>query len=175
MKKIIVASHNPVKLNATLEAFKMVFKDTDFDIKGVSVLSNVSDQPRSEKETMKGALNRVNNAFKQYKGADYWIGIEGGIQKYGKEMIAFAWVFIRDNKRIGKGRSASFFLPNKIVDLINEGKELGDADDIVFGKTNSKQKNGAVGILTKDIITRTTYYIPPIILALIPFTNKELY
>jgi non-canonical (house-cleaning) NTP pyrophosphatase len=39
--------------------------------------------------------------------------------------------------------------------LVESGKELGDADDIVFGKSNSKQQNGAVGILTHDIITRT--------------------
>jgi non-canonical (house-cleaning) NTP pyrophosphatase len=35
-----------------------------------------------------------------------------------------------------------------------ENKELGEADDIVFGITNSKQANGAVCILTGDILTR---------------------
>jgi non-canonical (house-cleaning) NTP pyrophosphatase len=34
---------------------------------------------------------------------------------------------------------------------------------------------GAVGILTGDVLTRTTYYEPAIILALIPFKNPELY
>jgi inosine/xanthosine triphosphatase len=31
-------------------------------------------------------------------------------------------------------------LPPKIVELLQQGMELGDADDIVFGQTNSKQK-----------------------------------
>jgi non-canonical (house-cleaning) NTP pyrophosphatase len=40
------------------------------------------------------------------------------------------------------------------VELINEGKELNEADDIVSVRTNSKQTNGAVGVLTNDIEPR---------------------
>lgn len=74
-----------------------------------------------------------------------------------------------------KAKTATFFLPPAIASLIHAGKELGEADDIVFGQTNSKQKNGAVGILTGDLITRTSYYVDAIILACIPFKNIELY
>jgi non-canonical (house-cleaning) NTP pyrophosphatase len=80
----------------------------------------------------------------------------------------------RDGK-IGKGKTGSFFLPPKVAELIGQGKELGDADDIVFGTSNSKQANGAVGILTGDVLTRTTFYEAAVILALIPFKNPELY
>jgi non-canonical (house-cleaning) NTP pyrophosphatase len=59
--------------------------------------------------------------------------------------------------------------------LIKEGKELGEADDIVFQKENSKQKTGAVGLLTGNVLDRTSYYKEAIILALIPFKNKDLY
>jgi len=52
---------------------------------------------------------------------------------------------------------------------------LGEADDIIFGQTNSKQKNGTVGNLTDNAVDRTKYYIDAIILALIPFKNKNLY
>ena len=53
--------------------------------------------------------------------------------------------------------------------------ELGSANDIVFSKQNSKHNSGAVGLLTNDIITRTTYYQHAAVLALIPLVNKELY
>ena len=66
-------------------------------------------------------------------------------------------------------------MPTKISNLIKEGYELGDADDMVFKRSNSKQKNGAVGILTDNLINRTDYYSHAIILALIPFTNTKLY
>ncbi|KKQ34416.1 MAG: hypothetical protein US52_C0060G0005 [candidate division WS6 bacterium GW2011_GWA2_37_6] len=173
--KIIVSSQNPVKINASLKAFQTVFPKEKFKIQGISVPSNVSDQPMSEKETMQGALNRAKNAFTKSPEADYWVGIEGGIEKYNNEMMTFAWVFVKGRTKLGKGRSASFFLPPKVVELINEGKELGDADDIVFGKNNSKQSTGSIGILTDDLITRTELYIPAVIMALIPFKNLELY
>ena len=66
-------------------------------------------------------------------------------------------------------------MPIKISNLIKKGYELGDADDMVFKRSNSKQKNGAVGILTDNLIKRTDYYSHAIILALIPFTNTKLY
>ena len=53
--------------------------------------------------------------------------------------------------------------------------ELGEADDIVFGQSNSKQKSGAVGLLTGDIIDRKSLYEEAVVLALIPFKNEELY
>jgi len=91
-------------------------------------------------------------------------------------MEAFAWVCIisRDGK-IGKAKSGVFFLPKKVVGLIKEGKELGEANDIVFKEENSKQKGGAIGILTEGLIDRTGYYTSTVVSALIPFKNKDLY
>ena len=37
-----------------------------------------------------------------------------------------------------------------------------------------KKKDGAVGILTKGLITRKSYYEEAVVLALIPFVNKDL-
>jgi non-canonical (house-cleaning) NTP pyrophosphatase len=52
--------------------------------------------------------------------------------------------------------------------------ELGEADDLVFGQINSKQQNGAIGILTNDLIDRESLYRPAVIMALIPFLNPTL-
>ncbi len=90
-------------------------------------------------------------------------------------MEAFAWVVIMNGDLTGKAQTSTFQLPPKIVELINQGVELGHADDLVFRRSNSKQGNGAVGILTGDIIDRVEYYRHAVILALIPFINKELY
>ena len=91
-------------------------------------------------------------------------------------MEAFAWVVVKTKEnRFGKGRTGTFFLPPRVAELIKQGKELGDADDIVFGRTNSKQENGAVGILTDNVVDRAKYYTEAVVLALIPFKNKQLY
>lgn len=175
-KEVIVASTNPVKINTAKAGFTKMFPGIIFKVRGVSAKSDVSDQPMSEEITLTGAINRANNVSVVEPHADYWVGIEGGSKKVGKEMEAFAWVAVKSkNGKFGKGRTGSFFLPKEVVSLINKGKELGEADDIVFGMTNSKQANGAVGILTRDVLTKTTFYEPAVILALIPFKNPKLY
>lgn len=176
MKKIIVASKNPVKINATRAAFEKMFPDEELTIEGVSVGSGVSDQPMTDDETFVGASNRAANAATAIPQADYWVGLEGGLEEKNGEMEAFAWMCVRSKDgRIGKGRSATLFLPSEVAKLVKQGKELGDADDIVFGKTNSKQANGAVGLLTGDVMTRSDSYEAAMILALIPFKNPSLY
>lgn len=175
MKKIIIASRNPVKINAAKIGFEKMFPDESFEFEGVSVSSDVSDQPADNQETMTGAINRAENAKKNFMSADYWVGIEGGIERKQGEMEAFSWVVIKSKELDGKARTGTFFLPKKIVDLIDEGKELSEADDIVFECTGSKQKNGSVGILTENIIDRTKYYTEAVILSLIPFKNPDIY
>jgi non-canonical (house-cleaning) NTP pyrophosphatase len=53
--------------------------------------------------------------------------------------------------------------------------ELGEADDVYFGLSNSKQANGAVGLLTGNVLTRASFYEQAVIFALIPFKNPDLY
>jgi len=153
-----------------------MFPDERFNVKGVSVPSDVSEQPMSSNETLMGATNRAHNVSKLVTEADYWIGVEGGVEDVNEELEVFAWVVVKArNGKIGRGKTGSFFLPRKIAALVRTGMELGEADDIVFGRTNSKQANGAIGLLTDDALTRTTYYEPAVIMALIPFKNEILY
>lgn len=176
MKKIVVGSKNQLKIDAAVDAFRKMFPETPCEGFGVSAASDVSDQPMGEEETFTGALNRAQNALKEMPDADYGVGIEGGIEERNGEMLAYAWMAVcsKDGK-IGKGRSSAFVLPAKVAELVRQGKELGEADDIVFGKTNSKQANGAVGLLTGDVIVRRDYYTEACVLAWIPFKNPELY
>jgi len=164
-----------VKIEAVKIGFKKVFSEAELNFESISVPSGVSDQPLSNEETFEGAMNRCNNAFKEINDADFWIGIEGGIQKFNNETEAFAWVYLKSKNKTGKARTATFFLPEKITKLIEQGIELGEADDIVFGLKDSKKQNGAVGILTKNITDRTKYYSEAIVLALIPVINTDLY
>lgn len=175
MQKVIVASKNPVKINCTKEGFEKIFTDSTFVFEGVSVPSDVSDQPMTDKETLQGAINRAKNAQQHSPDADFWVGIEGGIDEVEDGMIAFAWVAVLSNNQIGKSRTSTFYLPPKVVQLIHEGIELGYANDQVFGEKNSKHKGGAVGSLTGGVLGRTEYYIQAVMLALVPFRNPELY
>lgn len=177
MKEVIIASKNPVKIEATKVGFEKMFPDQEFNFRGESAPSEVNDQPMTDEETFNGAKNRVNNLAQIVPDADYWVGIEGGLQtRETGEMEVFAWIVVRNKDGvIGKSRTGTFFLPPEMARLVAGGKELGDADDIVFGQTNSKQKNGTVGNLTGDVVTRSSYYSEAVILALVSFKNPNLY
>jgi inosine/xanthosine triphosphatase len=129
----------------------------------------------SDEETLRGALNRVSNAMHARPQADYWIGMEGGIEVMDGELAAMAWIVVRSPTRIGKSRTGTFFLPPAVAELVRQGNELGDADDLIFNRSNSKQDNGTVGILTDNVIDRVQLYEHALILALIPFKNEALY
>lgn len=173
--KVVVASTNPVKINATKEAFRLMLPELACEFEGVAAASGVADQPMSDEETLRGATSRVENAKKEYD-ADFWVGIEGGIEKRAGEFEAFAWVVIKNKEgTLGKGRTATFFLPRAVAHKIEEGMELGHAIDAVFNQTNSKHNQGAIGTFTGGVIDRTKYYVDPVVLALIPFKNRALF
>lgn len=174
---IIIASGNPAKVKAVELAFSRMFPDEKFDYEGISVESGVSDQPMSDDETFAGALMRAQTCRETRPEATYWVGLEGGLEEIGDELHAFAWMVIYGpDELMGKSRTATFALPPAVAELILvEGKELGEADDLVFGKTNSKQSSGAVGILTHGLIDRANYYADALVLALVPFKNPHLY
>jgi inosine/xanthosine triphosphatase len=175
MKTIVVASANPVKTQAARQGFEKMFPQQSFEVHNVMAVSGVRNQPMSSQETLQGAYNRACAAYRLSPQADYWVGIEGGIEDWGEDMAAFAWVVVYTPGQTGKGSTGVFFLPPVVANLIREGKELGEADDIVFNTNNSKQANGAIGILTGDVIDRARLYEHAVILALTPFKNLELY
>ncbi len=197
MRLIALTSTNPVKVQATKAGFQRMFPGETFQVELVKAPSGVSDQPASDAETFTGALNRALGASRLHPQADFWVGIEGGVQECAfeacaGELMAFAWVVVLKSegggmkdeytapvaqpaRLIGKGRTGTFFLPQEVARLVRQGVELGEADDAVFGRSNSKQENGAVGLLTGNVIDRAGLYEQAVALALIPFRNVSLY
>jgi|SRR3989344_3784069 len=176
-KIVIVASTNPVKVETVKRAFNSVFPDTQFKFGSVKASSGISDQPLSDKETLRGAVNRVADAKKLSPGADFYVGLEGGVEDVNNELHEFAWIVVESKVgKVGKGKTCTFLAPPIFRKLVLEdGKEVGDASDIVFGQNNSKQNMGAIGLLTKGIIDRTELYRHAVVSALIPFVQEHLY
>lgn len=174
MKRVVVASTNPTKIEAVRLGFASMFPGAALMFDGVAAESGVSDQPASDAETLLGAQNRAAHARQAHSDADYWVGIEGGVENGGESLLVFAWIVVRSAEREGRSRTATFTLPDEVAALVRQGVELGEADDRVFGRTNSKQANGAVGILTHDALDRAGFYSQAVLLALIPFANPHL-
>ncbi len=165
---LIVASSNPVKGRAAAAGCRLAFPGREVRAEAVAVPSGVAEQPFSEAETLQGARARVLAARAARPEADLWIGIEGGVEERAEGLAAFAWVVAASARGEGLARSATFLLPPALAALVRAGVELGEACDRLFGRENSKQADGAVGLLTGGAIDRRALYEQPVVLALIP-------
>lgn len=187
-ERVVVASRNPVKIEASRLGFQRAFPERSFRVDGVAVDVEISDQPLSDEETRRGARLRVAAAASAVPEAPFWVGIEGGVaplssvdgiseehQDREERLVAFAWVAIRSrtSSRLGESRTGTFQIPPAVAALVRGGEELGVADDIVFGEKDSKRARGAVGLLTRDAVDRTGLYAPAVVFALIPFLRPE--
>jgi inosine/xanthosine triphosphatase len=172
---VYVASSNPVKLSAAREGFARMFPGENFEFRPAQHTVTISSQPITDAETLAGATSRAHNIRERYPDGDFWVGIEGGADERPEGMVTYAWVVVLDQARTGRGRSGEFFLPKNVAELVRQGMELGHADDLVFSRNNSKQENGAIGLLTDDAVDRVGLYVPAVIFALIPFKHPELY
>lgn len=92
-------------------------------------------------------------------------------------LFCFAWMAIINvpSSKVSVARTGSFPLPKPVVELVLSGVELGVADDQIFGRTDSKKKDGVVGVLSKGVMDRAEYYYHALVLALIPTIQAEIY
>jgi inosine/xanthosine triphosphatase len=175
MKKVIVASKNPVKIEVARKAFAAVFPAEQFDFIGVQSESGVPEQPMGN-ETIKGAQNRLRFIKKNNPAADFWISQEGGTWREGARLFEQACIMVTDQTNyITESLTAKFYLPKELAHYIEEGMELGMAADKFFNSVNSKHGLGAIGHLTDGIIDRTNYYLQAAIIALSELKHKEWY
>ena len=175
--KILVGSQNPVKIEATEEAFSTYFGRVG--VVGVKVDSGVPKQPIDD-ETFQGARNRAFELkrINDEKGlnAKFFVGIEGGITRLFSRWFAFGEMCIVDDReRVSYGKTPFFELPEKIVEKLLSGAELGEVMDRFTGMQNTKRKQGAVGYFTKGVMNRKQFYVNGLLMALIPFINGDIY
>ena len=160
-------------MNATREAFKAQFPGQDLKVHSVDVDSGAGDQPHSDAATRHGARTRAIRASEAFPDADYWVGLEGGIEILDEQLMAFAWMAVKGTSgEISEARSTTLPLPPAVKELIDQGMELGEANDRVFATVNSKQSGGAYGLLTDGKYTRESIYTQTLVIALIPFVNS---
>lgn len=174
MYHVIVGSTNPVKVESVRRSFERVFGRAP-RIEGLAVPSGVADQPLSDTATRRGARNRVLAAQRRRPEADFWVGVEGGVDYQNGHCEAFGWIVVRSTARESSARSATFPLPAAVGRRLRAGEELGPLIDQLFEEENSKQKGGAVGLLTRGIVSREALYFQPLVFALLPFLQPDLY
>ena len=74
------------------------------------------------------------------------------------------------------GMSPSIAVPDAIVkDVIGGKRELGIVIDEVAGARDVRSRQGAWGVLSRDLLTRSMSFEAALIAAFAPFYNPQLY
>jgi len=171
--RVAVGTTNPAKVAAVTHAIHQRWPHAT--IQGVQVDSGVSLQPLSDEEAIVGATNRAQQAL-VITDASLGIGVEGNTVDLPQGMFSTAWVAVIDRTgQVGLGSSGRYCLPESVAQAIRQGGELGPLMDLLTGEQNTKHKQGAVGILTDGLITRTVALETAVILALVRFITPAFY
>mgnify|MGYP003802391465 CR=1 FL=1 len=170
---IAVGSHNPIKTAAARATLIRLYPRARF--LEVDTEPGVSACPRSDEEAIAGAKTRARQARERGR-ADLGVGLEGGTATIDGAHMTAGWCALFDGERFHLGGGGHIVLPPAVDRMIDgEGAELGTAMDRLSGGSNTKQKNGAIGILTAGLSSRQRAYEDIIAYALASLISAEWY
>ncbi len=112
--------------------------------------------------------------------ADIYVGLEGGFHSISIEgewhTFLRGWAYATNGEKSAFGAAPSISVPPVIVKNVIEGRrELGSVIDEVTGGRDVRSRQGAWGVLTRDLITRSMSFEMALIAAFAPFYNSEFY
>ena len=140
--------------------------------------------PLTDWELMSGARQRAlavrEVLIQQRLEADLYVGLEGGFHSISLEgewqTFLRGWAYATDGERGYFGMSPSIAVPQAIVKSVTEGKrELGLVIDEVSGARDVRSHQGAWGVLSRNLLTRSMSFEAALIAAFAPFYNPNLY
>ncbi len=140
--------------------------------------------PLNDWELMSGARARAlavrELLIAQKLETDLYVGLEGGFHSISVDgewhTFLRGWAFVTDGERGSFGMSPSISVPDAIVkDVIQGKRELGIVIDEVAGLRDVRSKQGAWGVLSRDLLTRSMSFEAALIAAFAPFYNPALY
>jgi inosine/xanthosine triphosphatase len=174
---VVVGSANRGKLAACRRAFGLAFGQVE--VRSIAVPSGVAASPQGD-ECFVGAKNRAEAAREEARrlllDADYFVGIEGGMVKLHGRWFGFSVTCIlHTNQPISYGTSPLFELPEAFSKRVLEGMELGVVLTHVTGDATFAERRGAVGLLTRGLLTREKAHEYGVLAALARYLSPERY
>jgi inosine/xanthosine triphosphatase len=140
--------------------------------------------PLTDWQLMHGARSRAEAVREQLQkegaSAELYVGLEGGFHSINvdDEWHTFlrGWAYATDGSRGYFGASPSVTVPASIADMVIDGRrELGVVIDEVANERDVRSRQGAWGVLSRDLLTRAMSFEAALIAAFAPFYNPRLY
>ena len=149
-----------------------------------AVTTNIPAMPLNDWQLMQGARERalaVRDSLRSRRiDADIYVGLEGGFHSISIEgewhTFLRGWAYATDGEKGSFGAAPSISVPPAIVKSVIEGRrELGLVIDEVSGGRDVRSRQGAWGVLSRDLVTRSLSFELALIAAFAPFYNAALY
>jgi len=186
--QIAVGSARRPKLAAVSEAIRdfgpLLAPGVEFDVVGVEVESGVGHTPANRAELMQGARQRVEAlvrlASEKAESWRYFVGLEGGldvIQEQGSRRVLLeSWAYVSDGRNGHYGRSGGVEIPDALAhEVLENGVELSVAIDNFAGAVGIRDAQGAWGVRSSGLISRTEAFRVAVLAAFAPFYNAKMY
>ena len=186
--RILVGSTRRPKIAAVEEAIRdfgpVLAPGSDFEVVGAEVESGVGHTPASRSELMLGARQRaealVHLAREKAESAQYFVGLEGGLdgieEKGQRRVFLESWAYVSDGQHGHFGRSGGVEIPDALArEVLEHGVELSVAIDHFAGAVGIRDAQGAWGVLSSGLISRTEAFRVAVVAAFAPFYNSKMY
>jgi non-canonical (house-cleaning) NTP pyrophosphatase len=140
--------------------------------------------PLTDMQLMHGARARAEAVrallLGEGQSADFFVGLEGGFHSItidgARHTFLRGWAYATDSTRGNFGAAPSVSVPREIVQRVERtGRELGDVMDEVANQRDVRGRQGAWGILSRDLLTRSMSFEAALVAAFAPFYNPQLY
>jgi len=188
IERIALGSDRAAKIMAVRASIARV-AEIDSSWRNASVVARKVEtdapaMPLNDWELMSGARQRALAVREILVGqkldADLYVGLEGGFHSISVDgewhTFLRGWAFVTDGERGSFGMSPSISVPEAIVKSVIQGKrELGIVIDEVAGARDVRSRQGAWGVLSRDLLTRSMSFEAALIAAFAPFYNALLY
>jgi inosine/xanthosine triphosphatase len=172
---VVVGSDSRVKVEAARLAFEGYFGGVE--VRGLPVASGVSPFPMSDEETLRGAVNRARGAAELEPGAEYSVGLEGGLSRMGGWLMVKQVAVVLGGGVAGLGLSPGYACPERLYGLIAGARDgVGrEAIDSYLGEPEVLGGQGAIGVLTGGRMDRTHASMEAVVCALTRFMRPQYY
>ena len=149
-----------------------------------AVKTGAPAMPLTDMQLMRGAKERAEAVgallLSEGERADLCVGLEGGFHSTTFDGVRHTflrgWAYATDGERGYFGAAPAVTVPAEIVRRVEgQNRELGEVIDEMAGQRDVRSRQGAWGVLSRDLLTRAQSFEAALIAALAPFYNSRLY
>jgi inosine/xanthosine triphosphatase len=148
------------------------------------VAADAPAMPLTDYQLMRGARSRAEAVrallLSGGEEAALYVGLEGGFHCVTldgrRHAFLQGWAYVTDGRRGHFGISPSIGVPEGIARRVITGRrELGDVIDEVAGERDVRSRQGAWGVISKELLTRAQSFESALVAAFAPFYNEKIF